>query len=177
MASINNKTLLIIACILALIGWIVALAGVARTTDLCNKHEKDNQWRGWGGYDCDKAWRYDWWGIWFTFFLTIVLIIMAWFDKVGGWVSTLQAFCAACLSVTMIDTHNWIGISESWNGDSEDAANAALAGFIIICIALFLIIIFLGMGGAGVNVNVSISKSSKTSPEKESKPTKSVDNA
>ncbi|KAG2440377.1 hypothetical protein HXX76_004482 [Chlamydomonas incerta] len=168
MASLNNKVLVMIAGILMLIGWVVALAGVARANDLCNK-ATNNQAKD----SCSKGLRYDWWGVWYTFFITIACLVMAVLGKADAWVSTLQALLAACLSVTMIDTNTWVGLSDRAAGDYADAANAALAGFIIASIGITLMIIFLGLGGAGINVSVSVA-ASKTSPEK---PAKSVETA
>ncbi|KAG2455139.1 hypothetical protein HYH02_000958 [Chlamydomonas schloesseri] len=122
---------------------------------------------------CSKALQYDWWGVWFTFFMTIACLAMTVLGKAESWVSTLQALLAACLSVTMIDTRTWITANDKAIGDPKDAAGAALAGFIIASMGITLMIIFLGLGGAGVNVNMSVS-TAKTSPEK---PVKSVETA
>ncbi|GFR41386.1 hypothetical protein Agub_g2069 [Astrephomene gubernaculifera] len=163
MASITNRVLIIAALVLALIGWVVALAGVARANDLCNDATYNHRTT-----HCSNGLRYDWWGVWFTFFLIIVILVMAVMGIMDSWVSTLQAFCAACLSVTMIDASNWIGIGDgsSSGSDYKSAADAATAGFIICSIALMLLIVFIGLGPAGVCVKINVSGgTNKTAPE------------
>lgn len=59
--------------------------------------------------------------MWYTFFMTIACLVMAVLGKAEAWVSTLQALLAACLSVTMIDTSTWIGLSDGSAGDYKDA--------------------------------------------------------
>ncbi|PNH12665.1 hypothetical protein TSOC_000357 [Tetrabaena socialis] len=108
------------------------------------------------------------WGVWYGFFLVIVILIMAVLGKTDAWTSTLQAFCAALLSVSMIDASEWHGVSGNAGAGNNDAVDAALAGFIIMSIGVALLIIFLGMGGAGVSVNLTVSRgSNKTSPAQE----------
>ncbi|EFJ44758.1 hypothetical protein VOLCADRAFT_106219 [Volvox carteri f. nagariensis] len=204
MASISNKVLVIIAAVFALIGWAVALGGIAALNDTCNKQvDEANSGYGSGRYshkDCSDQYRYQWWGIWFTFFLTVIILLLEIFGKADAWSVTLQVciakcnlaamrdhepirrkklnirilfaqvFCAACLSVTMIDVN-------AMYDAVTDAAEAALAGFIIMSMALMLLIIFLGMGSAGVNVSISVG-ATKTSPSPAaSQPAKGVDNA
>ncbi|GLI68795.1 hypothetical protein VaNZ11_013292, partial [Volvox africanus] len=148
MASIKNKVHIIVGAVLALIGWLVALGGIAKINRDCNDlYETVVKW-------CSDALSYQWWGIWFAFFLAVVILVLAILGKAQAWGSTLQALCAACLSVTMMDAN--IMYDYSTRGSTIDAVNAALAGFIILSIALMFLIITLGMGAAGVNVSVSV---------------------
>ncbi|GLC35966.1 hypothetical protein PLESTB_000524300 [Pleodorina starrii] len=162
MASINNKVLVIIAAILMLIGWVVALGGVAKLNDVCNDYTDAYQKyygnNGRNHRDCSDELRWQWWSIWFCFFLMVIVLVMVVLGKAAAWTSTLQIFCAVCLGVSMVAAH-W-----TYGYDGYDAGQAALAGFIIASIALFLLIIFLGMGAAGVNVSVSVA-ANKTSPD------------
>ncbi|GIL43400.1 hypothetical protein Vafri_1169 [Volvox africanus] len=143
MANIKNKALIIIGAVLALIGWLVALGGIAKLNSDCNNY--------YGGVEriCSDRLGYQWWGIWFGFVLAVVILVLTILGKVEAWGSTLQAFCAACLSVTMVDADSMIDSSLA-------AVNAALAGFIILSVALMFLIIVLGMGAAGMNVSVSV---------------------
>ncbi|GIL43405.1 hypothetical protein Vafri_1173 [Volvox africanus] len=111
--------------------------------DICN------DWYGGVEKVCSDVLRYQWWGIWFGFVLAVVILVLTILGKVEAWGSTLQAFCAACLSVTMVDAN-------SMYGPYPAAESAAFAGFIILSVALMLLIIVLGMGAAGVNVSVSV---------------------
>ncbi|KAG2499191.1 hypothetical protein HYH03_002772 [Edaphochlamys debaryana] len=104
MASITNKVLIIIGAVLVLIGWAVALGGVAAFNDDCNKADGDND----SDSGCAHGLRYEWYGVWFTFFLALIIIVMAVFGMVDNWTSTLQMFCAVCLAVDMFDANRWV---------------------------------------------------------------------
>ncbi|GIL72587.1 hypothetical protein Vretimale_4326 [Volvox reticuliferus] len=149
MANINNKLILIIVVVFALIGWLVALGGIAKANDVCNNRY------GFTNKNCSDDLSYHWWGIWFSFVLAVVILILAILGKAEAWSSTLQALCAACLSVTMLDADSIY----KWNVQdwATDWVHAALAGFIILSIALMLLIIILGMNLAGENVSVRVS--------------------
>ncbi len=54
MAGLNNKTLLLVGAVLALIGWAVALGGVAKLTDMCNSASGRTK------ADCGRAFQYEW---------------------------------------------------------------------------------------------------------------------
>ncbi|PNH12663.1 hypothetical protein TSOC_000359 [Tetrabaena socialis] len=96
------------------------------------------------------------WGVWYGFFLVIVILIMAVLGKTDAWTSTLQALCAALMSVSMNDADEWLSITRNPKYLSTASVNAALAGFIIMSAGVALVIIFLGMGGINVDFTVSV---------------------
>ncbi|KAG2499192.1 hypothetical protein HYH03_002773 [Edaphochlamys debaryana] len=131
-------------------------------TDDCNSFPTTT------GKYCGWLYRWEWFGVWFTFLLVLIILLAELFGKASSWASTLQAFCAACLSVTMLNTNAYV--ENGSNGYEAD--DAALAGFLIASMGLFLLIICLGLGGAGVVVNVAVQRTSKSSPEAKSEATK-----
>ncbi|GIL43399.1 hypothetical protein Vafri_1169 [Volvox africanus] len=148
MANIKSKALIIIGTVLALIGWLVALGGIAKLNSDCNNYYEGVE------KVCSDSLGYQWWGIWFGFVLAVIILVLTILGKVEAWGSTLQAFCAACLSVTMVDADVFYKLFML--SSIMPSVNAALAGFIILSVALMFLIIVLGMGAAGMNVSVSM---------------------
>jgi hypothetical protein len=103
----------------------------AQWQDLCNTATRNRNKDG-----CSRNVSYEWWGIWYSFFLSLTVLALTvrnfrkegegskgWpeclratsdlsastqvLGRVEGWVSTLQALAAACMSVTMINCNRW----------------------------------------------------------------------
>lgn len=159
MVTLTKKALIIAGCILALIGFLVALGGIAKLAADCATSSTVT--------NCSQAQQYEWWGIWFNFFLVLAILALACYGNFN-WNTTMQAFLAACLSVTMFDARSALdrqafglgNLSTELDGPNvlgtQAAIDAAAAGFILMSIADFLLIIFLGIDAATTVISMQL---------------------
>ncbi|EFJ46686.1 hypothetical protein VOLCADRAFT_105432 [Volvox carteri f. nagariensis] len=106
---------------------------------------------------CSDALSYCWWGISFCAVLSVVILVLAALRKTVLWTSTLQAFCAACASVSMSNAASIYmtkvqleeQINDSWyDGYARERripVDVSFAGFILQSIGLLALIIALGV--------------------------------
>ncbi|GIL56990.1 hypothetical protein Vafri_12251 [Volvox africanus] len=136
MVILRNVVPCIIAGCFSLVGTIVALGGMAKLNDFCNAAANAPYYysyyyssqsyypsalRSLSVKECSDMLSYFWWGITFGVVLSTVALIVALLGKAahGTWNSTLQAFCAVCVSISMWNanalypSHYYLGYGSS----------------------------------------------------------------
>lgn len=135
--SIAVRSAIIAFALFAFLAWIVGLAGMAALSHNCHKFDT------WGG--CARSLQYEWWGIWFEFFLLIWVLVVSFSDKLYVNQLSLLTFLAICTMVLMWSARScmvgfdYISTIQGYAGPK----NCAAAGFVMLCIFNFLIIFFL----------------------------------
>ncbi|GIL83635.1 hypothetical protein Vretimale_10433 [Volvox reticuliferus] len=131
-----------ISALLTLVGSIVALGGIAKVNDICNdKIAAANRYAS--DYEeisekaCSDQLGFYWWGICFGIVLPVVAFVVVLLGKAGTWSSTLQALCAACVSISMLNASSTYPFQKTYdyqysNNDAnvslKSATDAAFAG-------------------------------------------------
>ncbi|KAL6782388.1 hypothetical protein ACKKBG_A06600 [Auxenochlorella protothecoides x Auxenochlorella symbiontica] len=133
------------ALVLSVLSWIVALAGVAAL-----QHD------GLGGATLG----FIWWGVWFQFFV-LVLILAATFTSYKSLANTNYTFLGMVTVVLMVTADQSRNLVSALSGSRRQAAQASLAGTILLII--FNIVLILAI--AADPEDAAVSNTSHRAPQ------------
>lgn len=143
--AVNTRWVVLVIAVLTVAVWVVGIAGMAAITHDCHENISTS--------DCARGLQYEWWGLWFEFFLVIAIIVVALRDKLEANQLTLLTFLAIVTGVLMWSARSVmvVGSYASLVSTVNSHKNTAAAGFVMVCISNFLLIILLGSVGRVVS--------------------------
>mmetsp|Transcript_17565 Transcript_17565/g.30141 ORF Transcript_17565/g.30141 Transcript_17565/m.30141 type:complete len:180 (+) Transcript_17565:90-629(+) len=140
------------------LSWIVALGGLAATTQFCRTQPDATGSDGSSlslSVSCAQQYQGEWWSIWFEFFL---LVIMFGTCFVNAFDRARFIYLAYLSLVTVLLTQTATNFSTDsfklhagtivYKDTKQSALNAAAAGTVLMCICNYALIIFVGLGAA-----------------------------
>lgn len=146
--SVNVKKVLIgLTLLVAGVGWVVALGGLAKLDAECDRS------------GCDDLFRPTWWTLFFQLSVYFSLAIA----YVTGGVPNAKLGLLVFLAIVAVRAQNAVEAGLGFRDTDEEAAGDALAaGFIMVSLADFLFIILLGceeaLEGALSRVRVNVNR-------------------
>lgn len=123
--------------------WVIALGGIGATTYDCRQDNSDST--------CAKSYQWEWWSLWFEFFLLVALFISGFLDSYYKGRHVFTSYYLIATFCLMISAHNFLLVSMDGvlalnvKNVKQDAYTAAAAGFVMLSITNFALLIVLGL--------------------------------
>jgi len=147
MARLHIHPVGLVAILLNIISFIVALGGLAANTKYCRENSNFTK--------CGSQYQLEWWSIFFEFFIMVIMLITCFanaFDKARQIYLTFLSISTVLLTLTAREFVTDFFSDDTVASTYKSAANdAAAAGSIMMCVFNFVLIIIVGL--APVNLN------------------------
>lgn len=166
-----------------LLVWVVALGGLAASTKYCHDNSTTTLTSSNGttttvnaAIQCGDKYQLEWWSVWFEFLLLLAMLLTCFtnaFDRARSiflaYLSMVTVLLTLMARAFITDFFTSSG-AFTFKDYKSDAANAAAAGAVLLCICNFALIIFVGLGhkpnaGHGSGAPVPLSALGANAPE------------